>query len=159
MAKHQEILGELSDALTTQAKLARYLNVSKAYITQLADEGNILVRDEESGKIYAFDSLKNYLLIKKSGNEGVNYFKEKGLHERVKREQGEIKLEQMRGNVYQAEDIENAWAELMIILRNNLLGLPAKVSAQLENRPKEEISYILNGEIEAMLKELSESKT
>lgn len=150
-----EIQGELSDALTTQAKLARYLGVSKPYMTQLAEEGNILVKDENSSKIFAFDSLKNYLMMKKSGNEGVNYFKEKGLHERAKREITEIKLSETKNEMYPAEEVESAWFELLTILRNNLLAIPAKYSLILENKSRAEINSILTEEIENLLSEVS----
>lgn len=154
-----EITGELSEATTTQAKLARYLGVSKAYMSQLAEEGNILVKDEsdERGKIFAFDSLKNYLLLKKSGKEGVNYFKEKGLHERVKREQAEIKLAQMKGELYEAATVEQAMIEIVTTLRTHLTALPAKLSTQLEMKTREEIYQTLTREIEDRLEELSHS--
>ena len=152
-----EIAGELSEATTTQAKLARYLGLSKPRISQLAEEGNILVKDESTGKIFAFDSLRNYLMIKKSGNEGVNYFKEKGLHEKVKREQSEIKLEQMRGKLYEAAAVESALIEILAVLRNNLMGLPAKFATRLEGKRRAEISAVMTEEIESMLDELSRS--
>ncbi len=62
-----EIPGELSEATTTQAKLARYLELSKARITQLVDE-KVVVRDESDakGKILAFDSVRNYYLSQQS---------------------------------------------------------------------------------------------
>lgn len=152
-----EIAGELSEATTTQAKLARYLGFSKAYMSQLAEEGNILVKDDsdDKGRIFAFDSLKNYLLLKKSGKEGVNYFKEKGLHERVKREQAEIKLRQMKGELYEAETVEQAMIEVLTTLRTHLTALPAKLSVQLEGKNREEIYRILTAEIEDRLEELS----
>ena len=154
-----EIAGELSEATTTQAKLARFLGVSKAYMSQLADEGNILVKDEsdERGRIFAFESLKNYLLMKKSGKEGVNYFKEKGLHERVKREQAEIKLRQMKGELYEAETVERVMGETVSTLRTHLTALPAKLSAQLEGKSREEIYQLLTVEIEDKLSELAHS--
>lgn len=154
-----EIAGELSEATTTQAKLARYLGCSKAYMSQLAEEGNILVKDEsdDRGRIFAFDSLKNYLLLKKSGKEGVNYFKEKGLHERVKREQAEIKLRQMKGELYESETVETALIEILSTLRTHLTALPAKFSVQLEGKSREEIYRILTAEIENKLDDLSQN--
>ena len=95
--------------------------------------------------------------MKKSGKEGVNYFKEKGLHERVKREQAEIKLAQMKGELYEAETVERGIIEILATLRTHLTALPAKFSAQLEGKSREEIYQILTVEIEDKLSELAHS--
>ena len=66
-----------------------------------------------------------------------------------------MKLQKMKNEVYLAEDVENAWAEIMTVLKNNLLGLPSKLSSQLENKSRAEIFSLLNSEIEVLLSDVS----
>ena len=151
-----EIQGELSEATTTQAKLARYLGLSKPRITQLIEE-KIVVRDESDikGKVLAFDSIRNYFLSKNASGDGANYWKEKALREQINRKRDELKLQKEDGSVYDSATVEQAFIEMLTILRTNLLGLPSKLAAQLENKSRAEIYEVITEEIESKLAELS----
>ena len=153
-----EIPGELSEATTTQAKLARYLELSKARITQLVDE-KVVVRDESDakGKILAFDSVRNYYLSQQSSDSGVNFWKEKGLHERAKRELAELKLRERRGELYEAEVVESVMIEHLTNFRTKLLGLPPKIAAKLPADIRGEVYDDLTREIENCLDELAKN--
>lgn len=152
-----EIVGELSLATTTQAKLARYLDLSKPRINQLIEE-KIVVRDESDskGKILAFDSVRNYYLSQKSDSDGsVNFWKEKGLHERAKRQLAELKLQTQKGELYEATVVESVMIEHLTNFRTKLLGLPAKIAASLPADIRGEVYDNLTREIENCLDELS----
>lgn len=152
-----EIVGELSQATTTQAKLARYLELSKPRINQLIEE-KIVVRDESDakGKVLAFDSVRNYYLSQKSDNDGsVNFWKEKGLHERAKRQLSELKLQLQRGELYEASVVESVMIEHLTNFRTKLLGLPAKIAASIPADIRGEVYDNLTREIENCLDELS----
>lgn len=153
-----EIAGELSEATTTQAKLARYLELSKARITQLVDE-KVVVRDESDvkGKVLAFDSVRNYYLSQQSADSGVNFWKEKGLHERAKRELAELKLQERRGELYEASTVEMVMLEHLTNFRTKLLGLPSKIAASLPADIRGEVYDNLTREIENCLDELSKN--
>lgn len=153
-----EISGELSEATTTQAKLARYLGLSKARITQLVEE-KIVVRDESDvkGKILAFDSVKNYFQSQQSSEGGVNFWKEKGLHEKAKRQLAELKLQVQRGELYEAGVVESVMIEQLTNFRTKLLGLPAKIAASLPAEIRGEVYDNLTREIENCLEELSQN--
>ena len=96
------IEGEISDLVTTQTALGRALGLSQQRIGQLIDEG-IVIRDEtaRNGQVMFFESVRNFFLSRKKTfddeTEPINFWKEKGLHEKAKRELSEIKLRKMRG--------------------------------------------------------------
>ena len=152
-----KINGEVKDATVTQAQLARALGISKQRIGQLIDEG-IVVRDELStnGQVMLFDSLQNYFLSKNTSSDGVSFWKERSLHEKVKRELAELKLSKSRAEVYDAATVEGVLSELLTNFRNKLLGLPSKYAPQLEGKSRAEIYSALMTAIEDELSELSE---
>lgn len=141
----------------TQSQLAKALGVSQPRVNQLIDEG-VVVRDEMStnGQVMLFESLQNYFLSKNVTGDNVNFWKERGLHERAKRELAELKLSKSRGAVYDAETVERELVELLTNFRNKLLGLPSKYATQLEGKTRGEIYSALTAAIEEELTELSE---
>lgn len=152
-----KIQGEVKDATCTQTQLGRALGVSKQRVNQLIDEG-VVIRDEFStnGQVMLFESLQNFFLSKNTAGDGVNFWKEKGLHEKAKREFAELKLSKSRGEVYDASTVEGVLVELLTNFRSKLTGLPAKYSTQLEGKTRAEIYDLLTTAIEEELTELSE---
>ena len=153
------LTGNYNDWVVTQTQLGQILEVSQPRINQLIDE-EIVMRDEssKSGAVFLIDSMKNYYLSKNAAVDGggnVNFWKERGLHERAKRELAELKLKQRRGELYEAETVERVMIEHLTNFRNKLLGLPAKMAAVLEGKTRGEIYELINLEIEAALEELS----
>lgn len=152
-----KIQGEVKEATATQSQLGRALGVSKQRIGQLIDEG-IVIRDEFSpnGQVMLFESLQNYFLSKNVSGDSVNFWKERGLHEKAKRELAELKLAKSRGEVYDATTVESVLVELLTNFRSKLTGLPAKYSTQLEGKTRGEIYDMLTTAIEEELTELIE---
>ena len=157
MGKTNEVSDEIKLMSVTQKSLARALELTPARINQLIDE-EIIVRDETSraGRVMLFDSLRNFFLSKKATDDGVNFWKERSLHERAKRELAELKLQERQGELYEAETVERVLAELLTDFRNKLLGIGHKLSPPLENLPAAKICDIIDGEIIANMKELAE---
>lgn len=153
----KKLTGDFSEWTVTQSLFAKIIGVSVQRVNQMIEE-QMVHRNalDTAGGVLLIQSLKDYLSAKTSKSEDTNFWYERTIHEKVKREQAEIKLQQMRGEVYPAEEIEAAWTELLIILRTNLLGLPAKYAARLENKSKAEISQILTEEVEELLKGMSD---
>lgn len=141
----------------TQTNLGKALGLSQQRINQLIDEG-IVVRDEMSkgGRVMLFDSLQNHFLSKNVSGDSVNFWKEKGLHERAKRKLAELKVNKAKGEVYDAATVEGVLVELLTNFRNKLSGIPAKYSPQLEGKTREEIYRTLTAAVEEELAELSE---
>ena len=152
-----KVNGVIKEMTCTQTQLAKAFGVSQARVNQLIDEG-VVVRDEFStnGQVMLFESLQNYFLSKNVSGDSVNFWKEKGLHERAKRELAEIKVAKAKGDVYDASTVESVLAELLTNFRNKLTGLPAKYSTQLEGKTRTEIYDMLTTAIEDELTELSE---
>ena len=153
----QKIDGEIQMFAVTQKQLSQALNLGTTRINQLIDEG-IVVRDEtsRSGQVMLFESLQNFFLSRKTTGDNVNFWKERGLHERAKRELAELKLSKSRGEVYDATTVESVLVELLTNFRNKLLGLPSKYATRLEGKTRAEIYSTLTAAIEEELTELSE---
>ena len=151
--------GQIQLMAVTQRQMSAALGLGTTRINQLIDEG-ILVRDETSktGQVMLLDSLRNFFLSRNAnlGDEApVNFWKEKGLHEKAKRELAEIKLAKARGELYEAATVEGVMSEILTNFRSKLLGLPAKYAAQLEGKSRAEIYQTLNSAVEENLSELA----
>ena len=148
--------GKLSDVSISQAQLAEALSLSRPRINQLIDEG-VVLRDEESktGAVVMLDSLRNYYLSKNVSGGGVDFWKEKGAHERAKRMLTELKLREREGELYEAETVEAVMSEHLTNFRTKLLGISSKLSPQLEGKTRAEIYDLLTFEIENALDELA----
>ena len=151
-----KVIGAISDLFCSQSQLARALSLTQPRINQLIDEG-IVVRDERSknGEVMLLDSLQNYFLSKNTSGDGVNFWKEKGLHEKAKRELAEVKLAKTKGELYEATTVESVLGEIITNFRSKMLGLPAKYAAQLDGKSRGEIYSVLTTAIEENLTELA----
>ena len=156
----KKLNSNIRDLTCTQKAFAEAVELTPARINQLLTEGNILVLDESdpNGAIFLFDSLKNFFLSRNVSGIGVDYWRERGFNEQAKRKLNELKLSELEGGLYRADDVDAALAEILVALRNNLLGLPAKFATQLENKNRDEIYKILTDEIEDKLVEISNLK-
>lgn len=152
-----KVNGDIKELTCSQAQLAQAIGVSRARINQLIDE-KVVMRDESSktGAVMLFDSVMNYFLSKNAAGGSVNFWQERGLHERAKRELAELKLLKSRGEVYEAAVVEGVLSELLTNFRNRLTGLPSKLSGQLTGKSRAEIFELTAAAIDEELLELSE---
>lgn len=148
---------EIKTATITQGEFGKLVGLTQQRISQLLDE-EVLVRDElsRSGRLLFFDSLRNFFQSKQSTDAGVNFWKERSLHEKAKRELAELKLRERQGELYEAETVERVLGELLTDFRNKLLGIGHKLAAQLEGLTAAQICAIIDEEIIANMKELAE---
>ena len=156
----EKLDGEIQLKVVTQKQLAAALGLGTTRINQLIDEG-IVVRDEtaRNGQVMLFESLRNFFLSRNAnwgdGSEPVNFWRERGLHEKAKREIAEVKLAKMKGELYESATVESVLGEIITNFRNKLLGLPSKYAAQLDGKNRGEIYSILTEAIEENLTELA----
>lgn len=153
-----KLSGNFKSWAVTQSLLAKILELSVPRVNQLIDE-EIVLRDEtdKGGAVLLIDSLRNYYLSKNPSGESVSFWKEKSLHEKANREMAELKLAERRGQLYEASIVEGVFIEIVVVLKNQLLGLPTKLAADLEGKSKDEIYARLTSELESALSELSKS--
>ncbi len=151
-----KVAGNIKEMTVSQSALSKALGVTPSRVNQLIQE-KVVVRDEsdKSGAVMLFDSIRNYYSSKKISEEGVDYWKEHGKHEKAKRELAELKLEKERGKLYEAKTVELAMTEQLVMLRTKLLGIPTKLAPILEGKDKDTIFSIINSEIEENLSEMS----
>jgi phage terminase Nu1 subunit (DNA packaging protein) len=145
----------------TQTQFGQIIGVSQQRVNQLIDE-KIVLKDESSknSAVLLIDSLREYYCSKqaaKDGGESVNFWKERALNEKAKRELNELKLAKARGEVYEAATVEAVMQEQLTDFKNKLLSLPNKLSPQLEGKTAGQINRLLNEELEDALKELAEN--
>lgn len=146
---------------TTQSNLARAFGLTQPRISQLIELG-LVVRDEKDpmGGVKIFESTKLYYGSKAAAEDGdgtLDLIAEKARHEKVKREQSEIKLRQLKGELYEAETVERAIIEILAMLRTHLTALPAKLATLLEGKSRDEVYRVLTNEIEERLEEIARS--
>ena len=148
--------GEIAELTVTQTALGKFLGLSQPKINQMTASGE-LVRDEfdKAGRLKLAESLRFYYLSKANVGDEASYWKEKALREQINRKRDALKLLKEDGSVYDSATVEQAFIEMLTILRTNLLGLPSKLAVQLENKNRAEIYEVITEEIESKLAELS----
>lgn len=157
-----QIIKDLSSVLTTSDGLASCIGLTRPRIIQLANEG-VFDRDKNS-KYVVQDNIKRYIDHVKNGDKGTetdeefqaNYWQEKALHEKAKRELTEMNLAKMQGKMHEAKDVELVMTEMLTNLRTQLLGLPSQLAPQLTGKTQEEIYTAMNSAIEEKLIELKD---
>lgn len=145
--------------------LAELLGVTDRRIRQLAEEG-ILLRTSK-GRYLLAESVKNYIKTLKittdikNGDEVEDDIPdleiERGLHERVKRKQSELKLALMKGELHKSNDVQSVMSDMLSNFKSKLLNLPSKISPMLVGKENVgEIKDVLTNEMHTALKELKE---
>lgn len=153
-----KISKNLKALTTTQSELGRCLGISQQRVNQLIKD-EVVIKGEDNG-VLVIESLMNYYTNNKSGKDesgnAVDFWVEKALHEKTKREIAEIKLSKMQNQIYDAKTVEMVMIEMLSNLRTQLLGIPSKLATELESKTREEIYFIMTKSVEEALNDLSE---
>lgn len=154
-----KITKDIRQLTTTQSNLARAFGLTQPRINQLIDVG-LVVRDEAdpTGGVKIFESTKLYFSSKAAAEDGdgtLDLIAEKARHEKIKREQSEIKLRQMKGELYEAATVEQGIIEVLTTLKTHLTAIPAKMATRLEGKSRDCIFEELTREIEEQLEEIT----
>lgn len=159
----QKRLNNLDGLVVTSGVIAKMFGLSTRRIRQLAEEG--IIDKLKNGSYELIPTVQKYILHLKTAAEVTksdviekeDYWLEKTLHERTKREIAELELAKMRGTMHKAEDVEAVMTDMLGRMRAKLLAMPSKMAPMLIAR--NEISVIqdmLEEEIFNILKELSD---
>ena len=147
--------------------LAKVLGVGVRQITNLHQQG-ICVKNK-SGRYLLIPSVQNYIKRlrveasagKSSGSsepdENVEEIAiEKAKHESIKRQMSELRLQLMRGQLYEEEKVRIVMSDMLTNFKQKLQTMPSKLSTKIEGKAAGEINQILTDEIIEVLMELSE---
>lgn len=141
MKGNEVVKTESISGLTVSASvLGELLGVSDRRVRQLASEG--IFKRAAKGRYLLPDSIKTYINMLKmesdiassgEGNE-LDLEKEKAIHERIKRQQSEIKLALMKGEVHKSEEVEEVMTDMLASFRSKIITLPSKLAPMLTNK-------------------------
>lgn len=145
--------------------LETLFGVGERTIQRLAEQG--IVKRNSKGKYFLMKSVKAYVLTLKAAAAGKNIQtdddeddldldKERALHERVKRQIDEIKLELIKGKVHKAEDVQAIVTDMLTRFKSKMEAMPSKLARKLEGKKRTDIQKTLAAEIRSALEELSE---
>lgn len=117
-----------------QKELAKILGISTRRIQQLAAE-NGMFKSKTGTKYDLADCVQDYIKFKieseTSGKNDLDYWQEKAKHEQAKRTITQMKLARMKRESFDAADVEDAWAALLIEFKDELKSLPHKLAPLL----------------------------
>ena len=129
-------------------ELAELLGISERRVNQLVNE-EVLHREIEGDFVLFYEN-------KYSSKDEDDYWSEKALHEAAKRKLAELELAKRQNLSHDAADVERVMTDMLSKLRSQLLGIPAKMAARLENQSRSVIMTELSKEIKSRLTELSD---
>lgn len=156
------VIKDISDLVVNTDVMADLLGFTRQRINQLASEG---VLDKQSpGRYLLYRNIKRYVDFLRAGQRSgeeeeaqADYWSEKALHEKAKRETAEIRLAQLKGQMHEAADVEMVMTNMLATFRNRVLAIPQKTAPKiigLDNLA--EINEAINVELLEALTELSE---
>ena len=164
MKENETIKTESISGLTVSASvLGELLGVSDRRVRQLASEG--IFKRAAKGRYLLPESIKTYISMLKmesdinsSGESNeIDLEKEKAIHERIKRQQSEIKLALMKGEVHKSDDVEDVMMDMLASFRSKMISLPSKLAPMLTNKSAAtEVREILTREVLEALMELKD---
>jgi len=137
----------------SQSKYAEHRNVTKGYIGRLVKEGRLhLIKGKLNVKM-ADAELDN----KSNDDKAPNYWSEKALHEKAKRELAELDLKLKSNQVVEVDQIGEHLDKIFSAVRQKLLGLPSKIAPLVQAEESiGGVRIVLVSAIFEVLSELSE---
>jgi phage terminase Nu1 subunit (DNA packaging protein) len=148
-----------NEIMFSASSLASTLNVTVRRVQQLAEEG-VVIKDAR-GKYRAIESIQRYIryLQEREGlnQEGIDFNREKALHEKTKRELAELDLAVRKGELHRGEDVRMVMTDMLTAFRAKILAIPTKLAPQLVGKADlAQITSIITAELHEALKELSD---
>lgn len=156
--------GDFEEILVSSKVLEALFGVKDRTIRDLADKG--IIKRDSHGKYLFWNSAKSYITTLKVMNAGKNIKTddgegdldldtEKALHEHIKRQITDIKLQLIKGQVHKAEDVEAVMTDMFAKFKSKMTALPSKLARKLEGKGRTEIQKVLKKEIDNALAELA----
>ena len=116
MAKTEEYL--------SQSKYAEHRNVTKGYIGRLGKEGRLHLIKGKLNVEMSDAELDN----KSNDDKAPNYWREKALHEKAKRELAELDLKLKSDQLVEVDQVGEHLDKIFSAVRQRLLATPSKIA-------------------------------
>ena len=156
--------GQLYDAKV----ISQLFNVSVRRVQQLTQDGVIETVKTKSGRRYdLIPTIQRYIkhlqdkvtarekTEKDAQNDSEKLEAEKRL-KTAKAEIAELELEELKGEMHRAEDVEAVMTDHILLLRSMILAMPGRLAVDVTNaKSSAEAAEIIKTECHAMLNQLS----
>ncbi|QCT03828.1 hypothetical protein E6C60_3117 [Paenibacillus algicola] len=156
MTKSKAKADKLQDKEILTSELAAIVGKTPQWLRQLTRDG--ILRQVGRGKYKLGESVQAYCEHVSGGKEEdakprlIDYKTE---HEKTKAEKALLELEQMKGNLHAAADVERLLSDLILTTKSRLLGVPSRIATECENEPADVVESIVRREIETALSSLA----
>jgi phage terminase Nu1 subunit (DNA packaging protein) len=163
MAKEKPKKTQPRQQTLTTTDLARVIDVTPAYIRKLTADGIIQrARDVDGSELvgrYTLTAVRDYcrwVRAHKEGDDGESRWRQlRNQRAEYEAERARLQVNEMKGKLHRAEDIDFVLTQLFTSIRQKLLALPSRVARRIEGKKFREILTIITTEIHTVLRELT----
>jgi len=151
-----------NEIVVPTSKIAEIIGRTEQRVNQLAKEGVLVKR--ATGKWDLVQTLKAYIAYlenARGGDEGLEMQKIQAEvdYKRAKADTAQLELEELKGNMIRAEDVEDVMTDHVYVIRSMLIALPGRLAINvLSASTPAESSEIIRKEVYGILEELSNYK-
>ncbi|MHA2852849.1 hypothetical protein ACXZ7E_02595 [Paenibacillus lautus] len=144
------------EAVVITSELAAIVGKTPQWIRQLTRDG--VLNQVGRGKYHLSESVQAYCEHAAGGREDdkkprlIDYKTE---HEKTKAEKAALELEEMKGNLHAAADVELLLNDLIQTTKSRLLAVPSRIATECENESAEIVESVVRREIENALSSLA----
>lgn len=156
LAKSKTKAEHLQDREVITSELAAIVGRTPQWIRQLTRDG--VLRQISRGKYKLGESVQAYCEHISGGKEEdakprlIDYKTE---HEKTKAERAALELEQLKGTLHSAADVELLLADLILTTKSRILAVPSRIATECENESAEFVELVVRREIETALATLA----
>ncbi|OPG98439.1 hypothetical protein B2I21_08800 [Chryseobacterium mucoviscidosis] len=154
--KKEEPQVKFHEQIVTTGQLAAILGKTTRWVNELDREG--VLKKESRGKFVLAQAVQDYIehvLGGKEDSKKPKLIDFKTEHEKTRAEKAALELEQYKGNLHAAADVEVLLSDLILTTKSRLSGIPHRVGATCENETAEFITKEVTREIESALSGLA----
>lgn len=155
---------EINEKLISSKEAAEILGVTDRTVQLLAKEGYLTCQKKGNCNRYnLYQVVREYIdYCAKKEDKVFSSLEEGKLHEevrlkRAKADVAELELNELKGNLHSAEDVEKITTDLVLAVRSGLLSLPGRLAVVVtEAKNAAEASEIIKKEVHSLLEELAD---
>ncbi|NBH27658.1 protoporphyrinogen oxidase [Lachnospiraceae bacterium] len=149
--------------LITSKEVARIVGIAERTVQTLAKEGYLTYQKSGQYNRYNLYEVVQEYMSYQAQKEDRTFasLEEKKLHEetrlkKAKADVAELELNELRGNLHSAEDVEMITTDMVLFVRSGLLSLPGRLAVDVaEAKDAAEASEIIKNEVCNLLEELA----